>query len=167
MKRLLPAACLALVSLSAACGDASVDQQIADLQAAYDDKQYEVVTTEAVPLIARCKSEGVADNQLWRIEKLRLQATAMQGLGSDAVTLLEQLDKDYPGKVNVKLYTQIGDLIIRAENYTEAIAVLDAGKKKYPDLGDVFDPYIEQVKKKAEASGDDAALAALKALGYV
>ena len=69
------------------------------------------------------------------------------------------------GKVTDRHFNQVGGRLGSAGNLTEAIAVLEVGKKSFPDSPHL-EKLVELLGKKAEA-GDPAALEALKGLGYV
>ena len=164
--RLLSLGTLALALLVTACGGAAtLDEKIDALQASYDGGSYEQVVADA-PALATEAGDDAA--KAWKVEKLHLLALGRLGRGADAAGTLERLDGAFPGKVKANLYGQVGGFVVDAGNALEAIDVLDAGAKKYPEMADaVFKPYIEQCKEMATSAGDSEALAKLKSLGYL
>ncbi|MEM9379943.1 MAG: hypothetical protein AAGB93_08315 [Planctomycetota bacterium] len=52
------------------------------------------------------------------------------------------------------------------DEYLQAIDVMDAGKKRWPD-DDEMDKTVAALKQDIEASGDSAAAAKMKGLGYM
>jgi hypothetical protein len=156
-------ACLAL----GACGQATLDEDIAALQSSYDGGDFAAVVANAPAVLKRCEDEGVPDTKAWRVEKLQLQAVARQGKGGEALEHLEELSDSRPDKVDGKLYAQVCQLVTDAGDLDGAIDVLHAGVEKYPDLKPVFDPQIKALAAKAAAEGDSAATDKLKALGYL
>ena len=164
-------ACCALLitvgALLSACGPASLDDSIAALQDSYNAKDYAAVVADAGPLLERCAGEKASSSSVWRIEKLRLQALGSQGEGKQALAALETLDTAHPGKVNAKLYSQIGTFVMDKSNYQDAILILDACKQKYPEMASTFEPLIADLQKRVLEGGTDADKAALKQLGYL
>ena len=167
MKIFNPLLALGIALLAIACGAPSVDDAIADLQASYDAGSHEAVLADAPGLVDRCQNEGAGEAKAWKVEKLRLLSLGKLGRGEDAATELERLDGAFAGKVKPQLYGQVGGFVTDAGNFVEAITVLDAGAKKYPDKSDVFLPIIDNCKERATAAGDNAALDALRSLGYL
>ena len=163
----LTALLIGLCLLAAACGAPSLDQSITDLQASLDAGSYEQVLQEVPGLLERCKSENAGDATAWKVEKMRLLALGRLGRGDEATEELARLDGAYEGKVKAQLYAQIGGYVMDADEYTQAVTVLDAGAKKFADKKDVFMPIIETCKTRATEAGDSAALAQLKSLGYL
>lgn len=162
----------ALAVALAACGGAeTLDQAIAGLEDSYNAKDYAAVVTGAGPLLTRCESEGAPAADAWRVEKLRLQSLAKQGHGAKALEHLTRLEGEHDGKVDAKLYGQVGQFVMNASGYdnalSEAIDVLDAGAKKWPDKADFFKPQIEVLKERVLAGGSDADRAKLQQLGYL
>jgi len=166
----IPTALLALgfgLLVASCSGAASLDEQVEALQAAYDAGSHEQVVTDAGPLLARCQQEQAGEAKSWKVEKLRLLALGRLARGKEATSELARLSASYPDKVKAELYAQVGGYVEEAGNPAEAIDVLDAGLQKHPDMKAVFVPYIEKCKASATASGDDATIAKLKALGYL
>jgi len=163
----LTALVLGACLLAVACGGPSLDDSITALQSSYDSGSYEQVLQEAPGILERCKSENAGDAQAWKVEKTRLLSLGKLGRGDEATDELARLDGEYQGKVKAELYAQVGNLVMNADEYTQAVTVLDAGAKKFVDKKAVFLPIIETCKTKATEAGDSAALDALKSLGYL
>ncbi|RKY19355.1 MAG: hypothetical protein DRQ55_10835 [Planctomycetota bacterium] len=155
-----------LIALLGCAGDLSLDQSVDELQASFNSKDFEGVVSAAGPLLQRAQGEGAEASQCFRIEKLRVSALARQGQGTAATEHLERLAGEYSAQVNAKLYNQMGSYVEEL-SLLEAIAVYDAGAKRFPANADDFKPRIEALKVKAEATGDADALASLKSLGYL
>jgi len=160
---LLVAASLALC----ACGEPTLDEAKFGLQADYDAKKFAEVVAAAPGLLERAEAEGASAGTTWSIEKLRVSALARQGEGDQTLKHLERLSGEYGERVDAILYNQLGGFVKEAGNYVEAINVLDAGKKEYPDKAAAFEQQIEDLTARAGEAGDQEALEALKALGYL
>lgn len=160
---LLFGACLVLT----ACGSASLDDGIASLQASYDAGSYETVLQDAPGLLERAGRETGGEAKAWKIEKIRLLSMGQLGNGNEAAEEMARLSAIYPGKVKAELYAQIGGFVMDSGNYTQAVTVLDAGATAFADKKAVFMPIIATCTKRATEAGDDTAIAALKALGYL
>lgn len=157
---------LTLVASLAACGKTTLDDDITALRGQLNGGDYEAVVAAAPAVLQRAQAEGT-EPQAWSVEKIQLEATAKSGDGAGTDTLLKQLDEQYPGKVTAILYAQMGGFVADGGDLTGAITVLDEGRKKFPDMGDKFDPYIENIKAMATAGGDAEAIERLKSLGYL
>ena len=157
---------LTLAATLAACGTRSLDDDITSLRSQLKGGDYEAVLAAAPVVLKRCKVEGT-EPQAWSVEKIQLEATARSGQGEQTDALLKGLDVEYPGKVTAILYAQMGGFVAEAGDLTGAITVLDEGRKRFPDMGDKFDPYIENIKAMATTSGDPEAIERLKSLGYL
>lgn len=166
MPRLFSALAVAL-ALLVGCGEQTLDQAVAGLEASFDAKDFPAVVTGAGPLLERGKAESADATRMWRIEKLRLQAVARQGHGDEAAAHLERLAGSYASQVNAKLYAQIGTFVEGAGNDPEAITVYDKGAKRFPDAASLFRPQIEALMERATAGGDSESIAKLKSLGYL
>jgi len=71
-----------------------------------------------------------------------------------------------PSTVKDDDYNLIASELGAAKNLKEAIAVLEAGTKAYPESVHL-DALGEDLAKRAQESGDEGALDSLKGLGYV
>ena len=163
----LTAALLGLCLVAVGCGAPSVDDAIAELQASYNGGSYEAVVAAAPALAERCNSEGAGELKAWKVEKLGVLSLGKLGKGEDAAKALDRLDGAFSGKVKPELYGEIGGYVTDSGNYTEAITVLDAGAKKYPEKSALFTPFIDSCKTAATQAGDSAAIEKLKSLGYL
>ena len=161
--------CLLLTASLAltACGAPPLDDAVAALQASFDGGSYAEVLEGAPAVLERCGAEEGGEAKAWKVEKLRVLALGKLGRGTEAAKDLTRLKAAYAGKVKAELYAQVGGYVTEAGEYTEAIAVLDAGVKAFPDKKAALTPQISDLSAKASAAGDDSAIAALKALGYL
>jgi len=103
----------------------------------------------------------------WRLERTRLRALALQGDSAKVNTELERLGKSYPTQVNVDLYASLARDLITAKKSADALQLVEAGKKKFPDKAKVFDQLIEQLKAEAAKGDDNALTQGLSQLGYI
>lgn len=67
---------------------------------------------------------------------------------------------------DAKAYETVGSQLTTAKEFEEAIAVLDAGMKRFTE-NPKLQALIDEVKAAAEKSGDAGALDSLKGLGYL
>ncbi|MFT7463567.1 MAG: hypothetical protein ACI9EF_001912 [Pseudohongiellaceae bacterium] len=156
--------CCALLS---ACGPGSINDSVTALQNSFNAKDFPAVIAAAGPLLERCEAEKASSGVAWRVEKLRLQALASEGEGAKSLAKLEELDGAYEGKVDAALYNKICGMVTETGAYQEALSILDAGQKKYPEMEAVFLPQIAKLKDSILNGGSDAAKAMLKQLGYL
>ena len=73
---------------------------------------------------------------------------------------------DHAQAFDAKAYETVGSQLTSAKKFEEAIAVLDAGIKRYSE-SPKLQALIDKVKSEAEKSGDTGALDSLKGLGYL
>lgn len=71
-----------------------------------------------------------------------------------------------PDRIGAKDYRAIGGRMTDAKKYSQAIDILDAGIKAFPE-DDKMKPYMDAVTKAAQADGDSGALDKLAGLGYL
>ena len=70
-----------------------------------------------------------------------------------------------PDAVTERTYADIAGRLGDGGSIDDAIALLDAGKQRFPDSS-TLDALGQRLVKKAKESGDSAALDALAGLGY-
>jgi hypothetical protein len=70
-----------------------------------------------------------------------------------------------PDQVGERTYADIAGRLGDAGNFGEAVALLDAGKQRFPDSA-TLDGLGQKLRKQAEQAGDSNALDALSGLGY-
>ena len=75
------------------------------------------------------------------------------------------LSQAVPDAVTERTYADIAGRLGDGGNFTEAIALLDAGKQRFPDSA-TLDGLGKKLVKQAEQAGDSGALDALAGLGY-
>jgi len=162
------AAALLLTVLLTACGaGGSLDDDIAGLQASLDAKDFAAVVSGADAVLDRCKADGADASRSWRVESMRIKALARSGQGTETAEKLEAAADAYEGKVSAKLYAQMGNYCMEADDNSGAIAVLDVGMKRFPDNAAALNAQIDALKAKAAASGDSETLKQLEQLGYL
>ena len=111
-----------------------------------------------------------ADNgTAWRLERVRLEALAVQGQASTVLTEIERVGKTYaaPNQVNAAFYAKVARELVDAQKLIESLDLIEAGKKKFPKEVDKYDSLIEELKARAESGGDNALTNKLAQLGYV
>ncbi len=74
--------------------------------------------------------------------------------------------KAMPDQIGANRYRKIGGRMTDAKKFMQAIHVLDAGIKAFPDDAKMK-PYMDAVKKAAQDAGDSDALSELAGLGYL
>ncbi len=153
--------------LAFSCGVPSVDDAIADQMAAFKFGAYEHVVERAPALVQRCKSEGASEEKAWKVEKFRVLALGKLGKGEEVSEELIRLESAFGDQVTPGLYGRVGGYLTDSGSYLEAITVLDAGTKKFPDESALFRPFIKRCKKRATSAGDSAAIKKLESLGYL
>jgi len=153
------AALLVTLPLAACGGGASDPGQLTsegyqalgsgDAKAALEDFQTALAGLEAgTPEYQRAKMGEI--EALIQLDPKRAQET-MLALGSAA---------------DESQYATVGNKLTGAGHFLEAIAVLDAGMKRYAE-SPKLKALLDQVKVEAEKQGDSGALDALKGLGYL
>ena len=83
-----------------------------------------------------------------------------------AVTEFLTLVKANSATMSAKDYAKVGSWLTDAKNYVQAINVIDAGVKAYPETPSLI-AQLKDIQKKVEASGDEDAANALGGLGYL
>ena len=158
---LVPAFAAVCLLVPAACGGSDPTKQADDAQSALSEGDYAEARSQAE---AGLKAAGTADKNLaWRLERIRVEALAMQGDGQEVLTTVARLSGDYPQQCNATYYGKLGTLLVAAGQPGRAVDVVHAGIEKFPDRKADFDGLIKSI----EESGDAEALATLKTLGYL
>lgn len=98
--------------------------------------------------------------------KLGAIQTACRTDAEHAQSELMALAEAKPDQVTERTYADIAGRLGDAKNFTEAIAVLAAGKGRFPE-STVLDGIGKKLAKQAEQADDPAAQSALAGLGYV
>jgi predicted Zn-dependent protease len=102
------------------------------------------------------------DRTAWGLELVILEASARSGKAAETAAKLEQLATKHPDRVTPSLFSGSAQQLEDAGKTAEAIEILDAGLKRFPD-----DPTLASEVEKAKQAGDPAALERLKSLGYI
>jgi hypothetical protein len=163
MTRLLAALSLALL---VACGGPTPAQLETDAQAALSKGDH----AKAIELASQgLATGGVAQDKArsWQFERIRLEALAGQGNATEVLASLTRLTTGYGDQLKADFYAKLGKAVNDAGKPVEALDIVEAGKKKFPDMSKAFDGLVADIKARAAATGDDAATAKLKALGYL
>lgn len=105
-------------------------------------------------------------NPDWKRAKMGLLQAQARLDGAKARTEFLTFAEANPKLVNDGDFQLIASKLGDAEELDEAIAVLEAGKKVYPQSAHL-DSLGKDLVKRAKESGDSGALDALKGLGYV
>ena len=87
----------------------------------------------------------------------RMLLVLKEGAEDNARAIMAKWDLDY---------ATVGNKMTSAKAFQDAIAVIDAGIKKFPE-DEKLPKLIEVVQAEAEAEGDEGALKALEGLGYL
>ena len=82
-----------------------------------------------------------------------------------AETALTAMAADMPESVGERTYADIAGRLGDAGNFTEAVALLESGKQRFPESS-TLDGLGKKLVKQAEQAGDAGALDALAGLGY-
>jgi predicted Zn-dependent protease len=102
------------------------------------------------------------DKTAWGLELVILEANARSGKAPETQAKLEELATKHPDRVTPSLYSGSAQQLKDAGKTGEAIEVLDAGLKRFPD-----DATLKSEVEKAKQTSDPAALERLKSLGYI
>jgi len=163
----LALAAFALASLAACSGSAADPKALAtEAGAALSKGDFATAQAKAEQGLT---VEGVSADKptAWTLERIRLEALAGKGEVTAVLTGLAKLAADFGTQVNADLYAKLGKLVADAGKLTEAIDIVEAGKKAFPDKVAAFDGLVASIKEAAAAGGDSAAVEKLKALGYL
>jgi hypothetical protein len=99
----------------------------------------------------------------WGLELVKLEALARLGRGDAARAQLDALAARHPERVPVTQYATTADQLRSAGARPEAILVLDAGIRRFPD-----DPMLVRLIGAEDSEGmESAELDMLRSLGYV
>jgi hypothetical protein len=99
----------------------------------------------------------------WGLELVKLEALARSGDGAAAAAQLNALAERHPDRIPVTQYSATADQLRVAGRKVEAIAVLDAGVKRFPD-----ESMLIRLIGAGESEGmESAELDLLRKLGYV
>ncbi len=113
------------------------------------------------------KDPAIAANKAdaWRFESIRLEGLARTSKGGVVATELDRLAGSYSGQVTAALYRSVADKARAAGDNSGAIAILEAGDKRFPAEKDSFAEAIQAIN--AAGGLDPAEIERLKALGYL
>jgi tetratricopeptide (TPR) repeat protein len=131
---------------------------------ALSSEQYEQAAESYEKALAAMGSDtGSAE---WKRAKLGLVQARTRTDASRAKTEFLEFAQGSPSKVTDSDYNLIASKFGDAGKFAEAIAILEVGKKAFPES-----PHLDALGKdlfnRAKASGDEGALDKLKGLGYV
>jgi hypothetical protein len=105
---------------------------------------------------------GAKGSTAWRLELLALEGEARSGKAADAQTRLERLAEGWSEQVSGGLYVQTAGQVKEAGDASEAISLLDAGARRFPE-----DEDIARAITQLQATGSDDEIERLRSLGYV
>jgi hypothetical protein len=111
---------------------------------------------------------GQADRPTaWQLERVRLEALAVQGKLTELRAGLTTASIAYPDVVKADFYAELARDMADAGKTVESLELVEDGKKKFPDMASAFDGLIAKLKEKAESGADDALMARMRQLGYL
>lgn len=152
-------ACLLLMALAGlGCGRSALDE-LAIARQALADADY----AEALAASDSGLAEAPDEKTAWGLELVKLEALARGGHGAAAGVQLNALATRYPDRVPVTQYSATAHQLRSAGQKPEAIAVLDAGVKRFPDESML----IRLIGAEDSARMESAELDMLRSLGYV
>ena len=102
------------------------------------------------------------DKTEWGLQLALLEAYARAGKAAETKQKLEELAAEHPDRIKSSDYSGSAQQLKDAGKAPEAIEVLDAGHKRFPD-----DSTITGELEKSKQTTDPAALERLKSLGYI
>ena len=156
---------LAAVTLLAACGGGSTDPAEAT------DAGYRALGTRdyaSAQAEFQAALEAIGDDTAhptYVKAKLGAIQAACKTDATRAQRELLELAAALPDDVTQRTYADIAGRLGDAGNFTEAVALLEAGKLRFPDSA-ALDGLGKKLVKQAEQAGDSDALSALSGLGY-
>jgi hypothetical protein len=145
------------VALLACGGGAAESLESARSELAASDWDGAVASAEA-----GLKSSDVNPAQQWQLELVRLEAYARGKKADQATATLERLATEHSKQVNGGLYATTAGQLHQAGDSAGAIAVLDAGMKRFPQ-----DTELSAAIDKVKAAGSPEDVEMLKQLGYI
>jgi hypothetical protein len=162
-QRLLPL--LACLTLLAACGGGATDPaEAADAgYRALGTRDYASAQEEFEAAL-----EAIGDDTshpTYVKAKLGAIQTACRTDAARAQTELLDLAVALPDQVTERTYADIAGRLGDAHSFVEAIALLEAGKERFPESA-TLDGLGKKLVKQAEQAGDSGALDRLSGLGY-
>jgi len=151
--------CLLLVSLfGLGCGGSAYDDLATARQALADADYVEALASANAGL-----AEDPDEKTQWGLELVRLEALARGGDGAGTVSQLSALAERYPDRIPATQYSATAHQLRAAGRKLEAIEVLDAGVKRFPE-----ETMLVQLIGADDSSGmESAELDMLRSLGYV
>jgi hypothetical protein len=160
--------CLALaiaLMLLPACGGAADAQGLVDeAQAALTARDYDQAAVLAEKAALAAGTEGNV-NLKWRATGIKISALGRGGKGMEAASALEAAAMEFSDKVDARFYAKTIGEVQTGGDIEGALAVLEAGSKRFPDKKAEFDGAAQ--KLKTAGAGDPEVLERLKALGYL
>jgi predicted Zn-dependent protease len=152
-------ACLLLMVLAGlGCGGSAHDE-LALARQALADADYSEALDAADSGLAESPDEVTG----WGLELVKLEALARSGDGAAAAAQLNALAERHPDRVPVTQYSATAHQLRAAGRKPEAIQVLDAGVKRFPD-----DAMLVRLIGAEDSAGmESAELDMLRSLGYV
>ncbi len=105
---------------------------------------------------------GAEGSTAWRLELVALEGEARDGSAADALARLDRLAERWSDQVTGALYVQTAGQVKEAGGASDAISVLDAGARRFPE-----DEDIARTITQLQQSGSDEELERLRSLGYV
>ncbi|MGQ0553110.1 MAG: hypothetical protein ACT4PU_07805 [Planctomycetota bacterium] len=154
--------CLALLGVLA-CGAPTLAEQADNAQASLSKGSYDEARKVAETALA--DPAAAADKALsWRLERIRVEATACLGDSAATNSQLKACKAAYPAQVNAELYAVLAGKALNAGQPVPSLEIAHEGAQVFPEQKVLFDSLIEQLKS---AAASDSELAnALSQLGY-
>lgn len=145
-------------TLLVACGGTSPEKQLESAQAALASGDWAAASTAVTQGLAA----GAEGTTAWRLELVGLEAQARGKMGAEALATIERLAGADSAQVKAALYLQTATQLTEAGDGANAVAILDAGLKRFPE-----DEGLKKAIDQAKAGGDDASMQQLRSLGYI
>ncbi len=140
-----------------ACG-AGPDQKLESARERLAEGDY----AEAAEAARAGLAAGASGATAWRLELAALEAEARGNQGDLALARLERLAGARADQVRGALFLQTAGQLREAGDAAGAIALLDAGARRFPEDAD-----LRSAIEQAKASGSSDELEKLRSLGYI
>lgn|SRR5262245_34671770 len=156
---------IAILCLLPACGGSSDPRVLTDEGSkALNSGKYEDAAKSYEAALARIGTDTA--NPEWKRAKLGLIQARVRIDAAKAKDEFLQLASANPSKVTDSDFNTIAGRFGDARKFDEAIAILEVGKKAFPESPHL-DALGKELLKRAQESGTTSAVDKLKSLGYV
>lgn len=164
-KRLWPALLIAALVLPCSACSPDADSSVSEARRALETQEYKEAIAVSETGLAAIGGDPKQRRNIWRLERIRVEALARSGDVDAVLTTLDRLSGAFPTNVNADLFLALAKQVFEAGDRLAAERVLIRGAQRFPGDQPMFLALAAAWRQGSTISPE--ACQRLRSLGYL